>query len=206
MRREPPAPPWLPPGALGTSRPLGAAGPPPKTNLRMSPRREAGEGCSFNKKAAVGVRAQPASNFSSRKHSVGRVLDYPGGSGRWVGRETGSVFSPIPWPQYRTSPGDAALRGGEARETKSLAWAGSACSRTLGSEGSADTGTVKGLRSRKGPRSSEVRSGSRTLPLSLLLQQGRPAAVRMQLRCTTRASARNPRHLQAALVRLSLRG
>lgn len=47
---------WLLPGALGTNRPLGAAGPSLKTNLRMSPRREAGEGHSCNKKAAIGVR------------------------------------------------------------------------------------------------------------------------------------------------------
>ena len=44
------------PGALGTNRPLGAAGPSLKTNLGMSPRREAGEGHSCNKKAAIGVR------------------------------------------------------------------------------------------------------------------------------------------------------
>ena len=115
MRREPPAPPWLPPGALGTSRPLGAAGPPPKTNLRMSPRREAGEGCSFNKKAAVGVRAQPASNFSSRKHSVGRVLDYPGGAGAgWGGRQD-LYFHPFRGPSIgprrETQPCGAERRG-----------------------------------------------------------------------------------------------
>ena len=122
------------------------------------------------------------------------------GGGCCGGRETGSVFSAIPWPQHRTSPRDAALRGGEARETKSgLGWIGLFSDPRC----SADTGTVKGLRSRKGQRSSEVRPGSRTLPLSLLLQQGRPAAVRVQLRCATRATARNPRHLQAALVRLS---
>lgn len=46
----------LPPGALGTNRPLAAAGPSLKTNLRMSPRREAGEGHGCNKKAAIGVR------------------------------------------------------------------------------------------------------------------------------------------------------
>ena len=46
----------LPPGALGTNRPLAAAGPSLKTNLRRPPRREAGEGHVCNKKAAIGVR------------------------------------------------------------------------------------------------------------------------------------------------------
>ena len=44
------------PGVLGTNRPIGAAGPSLKTNQRMSPRRETGEGHSCNKKAAIGVR------------------------------------------------------------------------------------------------------------------------------------------------------
>lgn len=116
MRREPPAPPWLPPGALGTNRPLGAARPSLKTNLRMSPRREAGEGYSCNKKATIGVRAQPASNFSSRKHSVGRVLGYPGGRvlGWGEGGRQDLYFYPFGGPSIGgsgTSPGDASPAG-----------------------------------------------------------------------------------------------
>ena len=159
MRREPPAPPcgfflgpWVPTGLLVQRVLL----------LRQTwecPLVEKLEkDTAVTKKLQSVSEAQPASNFSRRKHLVGSVLGFPEGRNWLKEGARQDLFLPLGWSQYtrfRDLTGRRQPCGAEKRGGWSLASAGSACPRTLDSEGTGDTGAVKDLRSRKEQRAQQ---------------------------------------------------